>query len=59
MSRNKEIINDAIDKACDLESIKDEIIYDVDNFKRELERTGYMTDELSDFIENYMRWDND
>ena len=59
MSRNKEIINDAIDKACDLESIKDEIIYDVDNFKRELERAGYMTDELEDFIENYMRWDND
>ena len=59
MSRNKEIINDAIDKACDIESIKDEIIYDVDNFKRELEKAGHMTDELEDFIENYMRWDND
>lgn len=33
-------------------------IKDVDNFKRELRRQGLATDELDDFIENYMRWDN-
>lgn len=38
--------------------IKDEIITDVDNFKRELERAGLMTNELKNFIEDYLRWDN-
>lgn len=58
MSSNKEIINKAIESACDLEDIDDEIIYDVNNFKRELERQGLMTQELNNFIENYMAWDN-
>lgn len=58
MSSNREIIDKAIESACDLEDIDDEIIYDVNNFKRELERQGLMTQKLKDFIENYMRWDN-
>ncbi len=58
MSSNREIIDKAIESACDLENIDDEIIYDVNNFKRELERQGLMTQELKGFIENYMNWDN-
>lgn len=44
--------------ADELEGLKDNTILDVDNFKRELERAGLMMKELKDFIENYMRWDN-
>lgn len=58
MSSNKKIIDKAIESACDLEDIDDEIIYDANNFKRELERQGLMTQKLKDFIENYMAWDN-
>lgn len=58
MSSNKEIIDKLIENACDLENIDDEIIYDVNNFKRELERQGLMTKKIEDFIDNYLRWDN-
>ena len=58
MSSNREIISEVIEKAGDLENIEDEIIYDVNNFIRELKRAGLMTKELEDFIENYIRWDN-
>ena len=58
MSSNREIINGVLEKVWDLENIDDEIIYDVNNFVRELDRAGLMTDELKDFIENYLRWDN-
>lgn len=34
------------------------MIYVIDNFKRELERQDIMTRELSEFIENYMKFDN-
>lgn len=34
------------------------MIYDIYNFKRELERQDVMTRELSEFIENYMKFDN-
>ena len=36
-----------------------EKIEDVDKFKRELERAGFMTRNLEEFIENYLRFDND
>ena len=36
-----------------------EKIEDVDKFKRELERAGFMTRNLEEFIENYLRSDND
>lgn len=35
-----------------------EKIEDVDKFKRELERAGFMTRNLDEFIENYLRFDN-
>lgn len=44
------------------ESIKEEMgdntIIDVYKFKRELRQQNLMTDELEEFIENYMRFDN-
>lgn len=58
MGSNKEIIDKAIESACDLENIDDEIIYNVNNFKRELEKQGLMTKKLEDFIDSYLRWDN-
>ena len=33
-------------------------IENVDSFKRELERANLMSDALAEFIENYMRFDN-
>lgn len=38
--------------------VNDTTITDIDNFKRELERAGFMTKRLEDFIEDYLRWDN-
>lgn len=59
MSSNREIIDKAIESACDLGNIDDgEIIYDVNNFKRQLYRQGLMTNELENFIDNYRMWDN-
>lgn len=34
------------------------MIYDIDNFKRELERQNLMTEQLNEFIRNYMLFDN-
>lgn len=34
-------------------------ILDIDKFKRQLEQRELMTKELEEFIENYMRFDND
>ena len=58
MSSNRDIIKKAIDATCDLENMEEEVIYDVENFRFELERAGLMTEKLDEFIENYMRWDN-
>ncbi len=44
--------------ADELDSLKEYMILDINNFKRELERQDLMTEELRDFIENYMRFDN-
>ena len=38
--------------------IDDNVIYDVINFRRELEIQNLMTPELDEFIENYMRFSN-
>ena len=35
-----------------------EKIEDVASFKRELARQNMLTPQLEEFIENYMRWDN-
>lgn len=59
MSSNREIIQNVIETTCNLETLEEQIIYDVDNFKRELERQNLMTKPLEEFIDNYMRWDND
>ena len=40
------------------EEMGDNTIIDVYKFKRELRQQGLMTDELEEFIENYMRFDN-
>jgi len=58
MSSNKEIVSKAIENACDLESIDEYFLYDIENFKRELKRANLMSDALDEFIENYMRFDN-
>lgn len=58
MGSNKEIIKKAIDATYDLECLEGEIIYNVENFRFELERAGLRTEKLDEFIENYMRWDN-
>ena len=58
MSSNKEIIEKAIDSAVDLECIQEDMIYSVGNFRSELERANLMSDALAEFIENYMRFDN-
>lgn len=55
---NKEIISEMIEKVSNLENIDENIIYNVHNFKYQLERVGLMTDELDNFIENYMKFDN-
>lgn len=44
--------------ADDLEELKKYMILNVNNFERELERQGLMTEKLRDFIENYMKFDN-
>lgn len=45
-------IEDAINK------FKRNAILDIGDFRRELQRQGLMTEELEEFIENYMRFDN-
>lgn len=48
-----------LDEIADkLEELKEDMILNLDNFKRELERAGLMTNKLENFIEDYMRWDN-
>lgn len=34
-------------------------IEDVDNFKRELARQNMLDPKLEEFIDNYLRWDNE
>lgn len=41
-----------------LEELKENMIFDMRGFKRELERVGLKTKALEEFINNYMRWDN-
>ncbi len=40
------------------EEMGDNTIIDIYKFKRELRQQNLMTDELEEFIENYMRFDN-
>ena len=47
---------DIADELNDL--INENMILDLDRFKRELNTQGLMNEELRDFIENYMRFDN-
>lgn len=50
--------NEIEEIADKLEELKDYMVLDIDNFKRELEMQGLMTEELINFIDNYMKWDN-
>ena len=59
MQSNKEKIENAIEALCDLEDMENDIIFNVENFRLELERANLMTKELDEFIENYMTFDND
>lgn len=55
-----EDISDKLDDICaEIEDLEDNKIKNVDIFTLELERQGLMTEELENFIENYMRWDNE
>lgn len=40
------------------EDLKENSILDLDKFKRELETQGLLTDELREFIDRYMQFDN-
>lgn len=40
------------------EDLKEKSILDLDKFKRELETQGLLTDELREFIDRYMQFDN-
>lgn len=40
------------------EEMRDNSIIDIDKFIRELQQQNFMTNELEEFIENYMRFDN-
>lgn len=42
-----------------LEKIEKSGIKDVEGFKRELNRTGLLTENLNEFIDNYMRFYNE
>ena len=56
--RLQEAKRDGLEETMD--KIKNiEPIWNVDDFEKELERQGLMTKELEEFIENYMRFDND
>ncbi|MCI8396173.1 MAG: hypothetical protein HFJ52_00230 [Clostridia bacterium] len=49
-----------LDKICnELKNLGNKAILNIENFKRELERQGLMTEKVADFIENYMRFDNE
>lgn len=50
-------INDLEEYITELEN-KQEGLHDICNFKRQLEIKGLMTEQLDEFIENYMRWCN-
>lgn len=40
------------------EDLKENSILDLDKFKRELETQGLLTDQLREFIDRYMQFDN-
>lgn len=42
-----------------LEELREDMIINIGNFKRELDRQGLLTAKLEDFIDNYVRWDNE
>lgn len=54
-------VRDEVEDISDkLEDLKENgMILNIDNFKTELERQGLLTEELKDFIENYMTFDNE
>lgn len=41
-----------------LDSLETDMINDVDNFKHQLKINGLLTDELDDFIDNYLKYNN-
>lgn len=48
-----------LDKAtAGIENLVQSSIFDINNFKLQLERMRLMTTELEEFIESYMRFDN-
>ncbi len=55
---NDEIENFLAD--CNIDFLYDDRdkIENLENFEFELERQGLMTEQLKEFIENYMRFDN-
>lgn len=51
--------NRAYELMQELEKFKGNAIIDVDKFKRGLEQQDLMKKGLDEFIDNYLRWDND
>lgn len=47
------------DSDFDVESDNREKIEDVSKFKMELSRQNMLTPQLEEFIDNYIRWDNE
>ena len=43
---------------CDIEIDDRDKIEDLDKFRRQLENQGLMTNQLKEFINNYLRFDN-
>lgn len=43
---------------CDIEIDDRDKIEDLDKFKRQLENQGLMTNQLKEFINNYLKFDN-
>lgn len=41
-----------------IQNIENEGIKNVENFKRELMRAGLYSEKLKEFVDNYIRWDN-
>ncbi|MGN1327651.1 MAG: hypothetical protein ACI4VQ_06240 [Clostridia bacterium] len=48
-------INSVLTNISNIENIS---IKNVENFKRELIRAGLYSEKLNEFVENYIRWDN-
>lgn len=65
MSQSKDVYHlyytkdmDYILDNCDIEIDDRDKIEDLDKFRRQLENQGLMTNQLKEFINNYLRFDN-